>query len=359
MGGSLAYQLSDDDGANWRYWDGSTWKVTTAQYNDASTVHSNIDKFPVGNEKILFKAFLISDGEQQCELDTIEITAQVGYPPVVYAGADKECYDHQTIKPFDDAEISDPDGDIEQASAWYDIEGSDWIQIPKGSYGTLQEAIRNFQYTFDNIGIVSCKLKVTDTQGKSTIDDLNITVKKYTVTFNVRDKDGNHLANIQFLPGDGSDWQSVNSPFVWDYEWKDDVYKAVFDKVGFQTTRANVEPTVHTENITMQVLGAVSPQDLADAVWDELASEHTDSNTFGGRNQNESADLVKRILGLSKENFKLCNMCYSNGRLTQAEVRIYSSASDLGNDTNPIATYQIEVSYNLDGTCKEYKQKRL
>ena len=357
--GNIAYQLSDDDGANWRYWNGSTWAVTTDQYNDAATVNDNIDKFPVSNEKILFRAFLISDGEKQCELDAIEINAQIGYPPVVYAGADKECYDHQTIKPFSDATISDPDGDIEQATALYDIEGNGWIQIPKGGYGTLQEAIRNFQYTFDNLGIVNCKLKVIDQQGKSTIDDVNVTVKKYKVTFNVRDKDGYHLANIQFSPGDGSDWQTVSSPFTWEYEWKDGEYIAIFDKVGFQTVRTNVEPTVHTENITMQVLGAISPQEVADAVWDELANEHTDPDTFGGKNQNESAELIKRILGLTKENFKLYDTYYSNGQLIRAKIRIYPSATDLENDTNPIATYQIEVSYNPDGTCKEYKEKKL
>lgn len=423
--GSIAYQLSDDDGVSWRYWNGSAWVVTSDQYNDVSTIHTNIGSFPVVGEKIMFRAFLISDGEKQVELDTLEFTALVGNPPVVYAGADKDCYDHQTIKLFNDATISDPDGDIEQASAWYNIEGSGWIQIPKGGYGTLQEAIRNFQYTFDNIGIVNCQLKVIDQQSKETIDDLNITVKKYTVTFNVKDKDGNHLANFQFLPDDGSDWQTLNSPFTWDYVWQATDYQVIFDKVGFQTAKADVEVSVHTENITMSVLGAVSPEEVADAVWDELKNGHTITNSFGDTNQrkvpsenvndykadvsklsniknetdkiqtidnnvdavkaktnnlptsptsetnaminknsiiseiNANETLIKRILGLTQENFKLYDCFYANGQLTQGKIKIYPSATDLENDTNAMAIYQVNADYNSDGTCKDYRVKKL
>lgn len=257
--GNIGYQLSDDNEVNWRYWNGSAWAVTSDQYNDVSTIHTNIGSFPVTNEKIMFKAFLISDGEQQVELDTLEFTALVGNPPVVYAGADKNSYDHQTIKLYSDATISDPDGDIEQASVYYDIEESGWINIPKGEYGTLQEAIRNFQYTFDNVATINCKLKVIDQQNKITEDDLNITVQKYTVTFNIKDKDGNHLANFQFLPGDGADWSQQNSPFTYDYNWRSSDYTIILDKVGFQTQQVIVEVSVHIENVTMNVLGAVSP----------------------------------------------------------------------------------------------------
>lgn len=146
--GNIGYQLSDDDGVNYRYYNGASWVVTSSQYNSAEVVGANIDKFPTTDEKILFKSFLISDGEQKVELDTIEITATVGYPPNVYAGADKECYDHETKKPFLDAVIEDPDGDIEQSSAWVKIGDNDWVKIEKGEWGTFQEAIRNWQYQF-------------------------------------------------------------------------------------------------------------------------------------------------------------------------------------------------------------------
>ncbi len=462
--GSIGYQLSDDDGVNWRYWNGSSWAVTADQYNAVSTVHTNIGSFLVANEKIMFRAFLISNGEQQCELDTLDFTALVGNPPVVYAGADKSCYDHQTIKLFDDVTISDPDGDIEQASVWYNIEESGWIQIPKGSYGTLQEAIRNFQYTFDNIVVVNCQLKIIDQSSKETIDDMNMTVQKYLVTFNAKDKDGNHLANFQFLPNDGSDWQTKNSPFIWEYDWQADVYKVIFDKVGFQTAKADIEVSVHTENITMNVLGAVSPAEVADAVWDELKAGHVLTNSFGkisqdmeievnkiqpeiitkkneykadvtnldvaissrakesgGKIDSIKADttsiistlsslianiwnystrtltsfgtlvsnvwsnitrtitagtrdteidtlvskavsnevLIKRILGLTSENYKLYDCSYTNGLLVSGKIKIYSTATDYTNDTNVLATYQIEAVYNGDGTCNRYGVKKI
>jgi len=431
--GNLAYQLSDDGGVNWRYWNGSTWAVTSDQYNDALTVHTNIGSFPIGNEKIMFRAFLISDGEQKVELDTLEFTALVGDPPVVYAGADKSCYDHETKKPFSDCVIEDPDGDIEQASAWYNIEGSGWINIPKGDYGTLQEAIRNWQYTFDNIAVVNCQLKIIDQSSKETIDDMNMTCKKYTVTFNIKDKDGNHLANFQFLPNDGSDWQTLNSPFTWDYNWQEAVYKIIIDKVGFQTAKADVEVSVHTEDITMNVLGAVSPEEIADAVWDELKAGHTIANSFGDTNQkkvpsenvadykasesdlnaikvntdkiptvetnvdlikaktdnlpvdptsetNATTDknliiteinaneikldnidiLIKRILGLNKENYKLYDTIYDgNQQLITGKIKIYPTATDLDNDTNVLGAYQINTEYNTNATCKTFKVKKI
>jgi len=381
--GSIAYQLSDDDGANWRYWNGSVWAVTSTQYNDVNTIHNNIEAFPITNEKILFKAFLISNGEQQIELDVLEFTALVGSPPIVYAGEDKICKDHNTIKPFLDATISDPDGDIEQAVAYYNIEESGWINIPKGEYGTLQEAVRNFQYIFNNIEVINCQLKIIDQSSKETIDDLNITVQKYIVTFNVKDKDGNHLANLQFLPDDGSDWQLKNSPFTWEYEYYDSDRDIIFDKVGFQTQHIVVEISDHTENVTLNILGAVSPEDVADAVWDELKTNHNIVSSFGKDLQNIKLEtdkiypeiinkkseykadlssiesLVKRCLGLAQENFRVFDTIYAGGHLTSCKIKIYNSANDLENDIDAIGNYQVIVEYNPENTVKNYKVKKI
>ncbi|MBI3990960.1 MAG: hypothetical protein HY350_02310 [Candidatus Omnitrophica bacterium] len=69
-------------------------------------------------------------------------------------------------------------------------------------------------------------------------------------------------------------------------------------------------------------------------------------------------DKIKRILGLAQENFKLYEAVYSNRLLTSGKIKIYSSAADLQNDVNPIATYQITAAYNEDGTCSSYKLER-
>jgi len=399
--GNLAYQLSDDEGVNWRYWNGSSWAVTSDQYNDVSTVHTNIGSFPVTNEKIMFRAFLISDGEQQCELDTLEFIALVGDPPVVYAGADKNCYDHETKKPFEDATISDPDGDIENATAYRKIESGVYTQILKGEYGTSQEAIRNFQYTFDNLGVIACELKVIDEAMKESTDSMNMTISKYHITFNIKDTDGNHLGNILCDFDDGEGWQLKNSPFLYEFEYKTENYKCTFDKTGFISQSVDVPPTTHIENITMQRL-TVDPSAIADAVWDELKSGHISTNSFGKEVQDTKSEtdkiqtvddnvdlvknetdkiqtidsniddikinadkipnietLIKRVLGLSQENYKLCDIIYAAGQLQQAKIKTYPTSADLQNDTNVIATYQIDCTFNTDGTYKDYKVRKL
>ena len=77
-GGEIYYQLSDDDGTTWYWWDGGTWvaAVSSTDYNTATEVNNNISEFPVDNLRILFKAFLVGDGTQQVQLDTITIEGE-------------------------------------------------------------------------------------------------------------------------------------------------------------------------------------------------------------------------------------------------------------------------------------------
>ncbi|NQV88132.1 MAG: prepilin-type N-terminal cleavage/methylation domain-containing protein [Parcubacteria group bacterium] len=74
-GGQIYYQLSDDSGSTWQYWDGSAWSAVSlaTDYNTATDINTNIGTFDVTAEKILFKAFLESDGSQQVQLDNINI----------------------------------------------------------------------------------------------------------------------------------------------------------------------------------------------------------------------------------------------------------------------------------------------
>jgi len=75
-GGEIYYQLSDDNGAAWQYWNGSSWvTVGGSDYNTASVVNANIRSFPAANEQIKFRAFLESDGAQLVQLDNINIVA--------------------------------------------------------------------------------------------------------------------------------------------------------------------------------------------------------------------------------------------------------------------------------------------
>jgi len=77
-GGEIYYQLSDDDGTIWQYWNGSAWAVAgAADYNTASVVNANIATFPATNQQLMFKAFLSSDGSQLVQLDTVSISYQI------------------------------------------------------------------------------------------------------------------------------------------------------------------------------------------------------------------------------------------------------------------------------------------
>lgn len=73
-GGEIYYQISDDDGTTWYYWDGSSWSAAGAtDYNTASVINDNIWKFSSANGKIMFKAFLESDGSQLVQLDEVGV----------------------------------------------------------------------------------------------------------------------------------------------------------------------------------------------------------------------------------------------------------------------------------------------
>jgi type II secretory pathway pseudopilin PulG len=74
-GGEIYYQLSDDNGLTWYYWDGLSWVMAGENdYNIASVINSNISGFNTSNDQINFKAFLSSDGSQFIQLDNIELT---------------------------------------------------------------------------------------------------------------------------------------------------------------------------------------------------------------------------------------------------------------------------------------------
>jgi hypothetical protein len=76
-GGEVYYQLSDDNGTTWYYWvDPPTrdWIVAgNGNYNTASEVNDRIDEFPTTAGKIMFKAFLESDGSQLVTLDNVRV----------------------------------------------------------------------------------------------------------------------------------------------------------------------------------------------------------------------------------------------------------------------------------------------
>jgi len=71
-------------------------------------------------------------------------------------------------------------------------------------------------------------------------------------------------------------------------------------------------------------------------------------------------ETLKRILGLTQENYRLFNPVYDeHDNLTSATIRIYPTATDCQNDTNPIATYKVESFYDNQGRLIDYRVRRI
>ena len=343
--GQIKYILSGD-GSIWRYWDGTNW-ATGGNENNNNTqteIETHLADFPL-EDNITFRAYLISDGTQKVILDNNTLDYLSNQYPYVYAGEDKACLDNITIAPFSDAITYDPDGDIELGQAFYNIEGSGWIEISKGAL-TLQEAIRSFVYAFDNPGEITCQLKVVDQLGSSTTDTLIVTVSKYTVTFNIIDESGFDLPALVCNFGDGLGWQLKYSPFTYAFDYG--TYNVTIEKFGFKPFDINLNPSEISEvNQVLQIL-AIGTEELAQAVQDILQSE---------------LDFLMlqntKILGLSQANYKLENIIYNdNGNVISATVTTYATSEDCESETNPLAIYYISAIYNEDGKLIKYKSHR-
>ncbi len=257
--GSIGYNLYKVDKVNKYYWNGSVWVVggSSSNYNSASVVNINISAFDASPDKIGIIAYLISDGEQQVELDENQITYTANQEPLVNAGSNKSCKDNDIIAPFSDCSFSDLDGTIDHVYYKVDGEIDVWTEILQGGYGTLLEAVQAFTYQFSNTGIKTVRLQVEDNESATSDDSLTVTVSKFLVTFNIKNLSGVHLPNINFNPDDGSGWQIVNSPFTFDFDYNASGYDVIFEKTNYVSQTQNVLSTDHTENFILVALGAI------------------------------------------------------------------------------------------------------
>lgn len=68
---------------------------------------------------------------------------------------------------------------------------------------------------------------------------------------------------------------------------------------------------------------------------------------------------IKRVLGLSQENFRITNHVYdANNNLISGVITTYPSSTDLENSTNTLATYVISASYDSSNRLLTYEVKR-
>ncbi|MBN2016048.1 LamG domain-containing protein, partial [Candidatus Dojkabacteria bacterium] len=110
-GGEIYYQISDDDGTTWYYWNGSSWATAgAADYNTASVINTNIGTFNATNAKLMFKAFLESDGSQFIQIDSVSVSCTSGSPAT-----------------FDDDDQIDFNAGIYNLTQWDG--GNSWIEL--------------------------------------------------------------------------------------------------------------------------------------------------------------------------------------------------------------------------------------
>lgn len=74
---------------------------------------------------------------------------------------------------------------------------------------------------------------------------------------------------------------------------------------------------------------------------------------------NEIDKQIERILGLSQENYRIFNPQYDRyTNLIQGTIKIYPTATDCDDDTNPTAVYEITAQYNKSAMTG-YKVKKI
>lgn len=82
-GGEIYYQISNNDGTDWYYWNGTAWVIAgSGNYNTAADINTNINDFDIGDREFKWRAFLESNGDQAITLTdvTLEINPDVTPP---------------------------------------------------------------------------------------------------------------------------------------------------------------------------------------------------------------------------------------------------------------------------------------
>jgi hypothetical protein len=75
----VGFQLSDDLGATWRYWNGGNWALTTTTLisNTASEINTHISSFSTSSATLSLRALLSTGGTADASLDEVSISYEV------------------------------------------------------------------------------------------------------------------------------------------------------------------------------------------------------------------------------------------------------------------------------------------
>lgn len=254
--GTIGYNLYKGDKTNKYYWNGTAWAIggSSSNYNSAATISANISSFDTIPTSIGYIAYLISDGLQAVELDSNTIAYSVNTAPLVNAGLNKTVKDNKTLKPFSDALFSDPDGTIIKAEYKVIGEVDTWAEIIKGSYGTLLEAVQNFQYQFVNVGTKTVQLQVTDNSSVpngTQSDSLTVEVQKYNVVITVQDQLGRELKELLVQQTAAEGYVARTSPFTLQYEYSSIPGEVVIKKEGYGVSLRSIDIADYSKTIVI------------------------------------------------------------------------------------------------------------
>ena len=140
------------------------------------------------------------------------------------------------------------------------------------------------------------------------------------------------------------------------------VYNLLIDEAGMVSAKG--ELTIHITATGMDdVTRVVEITDNFEKDIYDIAN----NETYGNSALNTDLDsiltdtgttldaLIKRVLGLTQENYYIDNTTFETGKLKTARIRIYSVAGSVGSASDVLATYNIAITYDANGNMETYK----
>ncbi|HAO52160.1 TPA: hypothetical protein DCQ85_01690 [Candidatus Magasanikbacteria bacterium] len=302
--GDVYYQLSDDDGATWQYWNGSIWEVINDinDYNSINVVNDHISSFPTSTGKFTFKALLKSDSIKQVEVDDVTLA----YTP--------EPEDEHTTNLWHFDETS---GTLVDSVGGLNMTPN----TPPGVFGSIGKFDNSFKVNSgQNIGGVATNVDAPDLANNFTID---MWIKEHRIY-----NDSGYHTNYVFL-GSGS---------YGNYNLRMDSYAG--DRPMFHFYRPN-------DGATYYAWSSVSmPLD----VWNHLAITYDGHYLRMFQNGVMTVqNLFNVTVGIHDSKFNFLATRYANDTMNQYEIdelRFSNIARWTSNFTPPSVPFAAGTSYD-------------
>jgi len=132
------------------------------------------------------------------------------------------------------------------------------------------------------------------------------------------------------------------------------IHNSINETVFDSGILADIGNGIYKKSITFNIVGQyriiyTTPINYSDEIEVVLVKEVTASDA-----------TVRRILGLCQENYRIFNPTYDkNNNLIGGIIKIYPTSNDVDTDTNSIASYSINASFDSSrNLMKSYKVKR-